>query len=244
MTSKGIEIRELTVSRGGRPVVRNVSLSIEPGQITALLGPNGAGKSSLVLALAGTLKPDSGQVRLDGRELTGQRPEVIRAAGVAAVPEGHQILTDLTVEENLRAAGSYLSQPALAEAVTKALAVFPELEPRVSQRAGSLSGGQQQMLSLAQALVSQPKYLLADELSFGLAPLIVARLMDVVAEIAQSGVGVLLIEQFTTIALQLAHRVYVLDRGEIRFEGSPAEIKANPNVLHDTYLAGKFTAAG
>lgn len=244
MTTTGIEIQELTVSRGGRPVVRKASLSIEPGQITALLGPNGAGKSSLVLAMAGVLQPDSGHVRLGGLDLTGQRPEVIRAAGIAAVPEGHQILTDLTVEENMRAAGSFLPKSALARAVAEALAVFPELEPRVTQRAGNLSGGQQQMLSLAQALISKPKYLLADELSFGLAPLIVTRLMGVVEEIAQSGIGVLLIEQFTTIALKLAHRVYVLDRGVIRFDGSPAEIKANPDVLHDTYLAGKFTAAG
>jgi branched-chain amino acid transport system ATP-binding protein len=244
MTTTGIEIQELTVSRGGRPVVRNASLAIEPGQITALLGPNGAGKSSLVLALAGLLKPDSGQVRLAGLNLTGQPPELIRAAGIAAVPEGHQILTDLTLEENLRAAGSFLSKSALTGAVADALTVFPELKPRLTQRAGNLSGGQQQMLSLAQALVGKPKYLLADELSFGLAPLIVSRLMGVVTEIAQSGIGVLLIEQFTTVALKLAHRVYVLDRGVIRFDGSPAEIQANPDVLHDTYLAGKFTAAG
>ena len=239
----GIEIQGLTVSRGGRPVVREASLSIEPGKITALLGPNGAGKSSLVLALAGVLRPDAGQVRLDGRDLTGQRPEVIRMAGVAAVPEGHQILTELTVEENLRAAGNHLPHLELKKAMAGALGVFPELTPKVAQRAGTLSGGQQQMLALAQALVSRPRYLLADELSFGLAPLIVVRLMEVIVEIAKSGVGVLLIEQYTTIALKLAHRVYVLDRGVIRFDGSPTEIKANPDVLHAAYLAGDFASA-
>lgn len=244
MKTGSLEIQRLTVSRGGRPVIREVSLSIEPGKITALLGPNGAGKSSLVLAIAGVLRPDSGQVRLNGRDLAGQRPEIIRSAGVAAVPEGHQVLTDLTVEENMRAAGSLLSKSELDEAVNNALSVFPELEPRVSQRAGDLSGGLQQMLSLTQALISKPKYLLADELSFGLAPLIVTRLISVTEEIAKSGVGVLLIEQFTSVALKLAQRVYVLDRGVIRFDGSPAKIKANPEVLQATYLTGEFHSFG
>ena len=243
MTARGIEVEQLTVSRGGRPVVRNASLAIEPGKITALLGPNGAGKSSLVLAMAGALKPDSGQVRIDGRAVTGQRPEMIRAAGVAAVPEGHKVLTQLSVEDNLIAAGSMLSKVDLKKAVADALAVFPELEPRSAQRAGTLSGGLQQMVALAQALVSKPRYLLADELSFGLAPLIVSRLMDVIADIARSGVGVLLIEQFTTIALKIAQRVYVLDHGVIRFDGSPAEIKNNPSILHAAYLAGDFNSA-
>jgi branched-chain amino acid transport system ATP-binding protein len=241
--TSGIEVQQLTVSRGGRPVVRNASLVIEPGKITALLGPNGAGKSSLVLAMAGALKPDAGQVQIDGRDVAGQRPEMIRAAGVAAVPEGHKVLTQLSVEDNLLAAGSMLSKADLKKAVSDALAVFPELEPRAAQRAGTLSGGLQQMVALAQALVSKPRYLLADELSFGLAPLIVSRLMDVIADIARSGVGVLLIEQFTTIALRIAQRVYVLDHGVIRFDGSPDELKQNPGILHAAYLAGDFNAA-
>jgi branched-chain amino acid transport system ATP-binding protein len=146
VTARGIEVQQLTVSRGGRPVVHNASLAIEPGKITALLGPNGAGKSSLVLAMAGALKPDAGQVQLDGRDVTGQRPEVIRAAGVAAVPEGHKVLTQLSVEDNLIAAGSMLSKVD-SKAVSDALAVFPELEPRATQRAGTLSGGLQQMVA-------------------------------------------------------------------------------------------------
>ena len=243
-SGSGVEIQGLTVSRGGRPVVREVSLSIEPGKITALLGPNGAGKSSLILAVAGVLKPDAGHVLLDGRDLAGKRPEVVRTAGIAAVPEGHLVLTDLTVHENLMAAGSFLSKAALEEAVGAALTVFPELRPRLAQRAGHLSGGQQQMLALAQALISKPKYLLVDELSFGLAPLIVTRLTQVVEDIAKSGVGVLLIEQFTTVALKIAHRVYVLDRGTIRFDGPPSAIKADSSVLHDAYLAGKFVFSG
>jgi len=235
-----IDIQNLTVSRGGRPVVRDVSLNIKQGKITALLGANGAGKSSLVLGLAGTLPLDKGGVFLDGQNLAHKRPEVIRAAGISAVPEGHQILTDLTVEENLKAAGSSLSKLELKEAVSEALTVFPELEPRLNQRSGTLSGGQQQMLALAQALVGKPRFLLVDELSLGLAPLIVSRLMEVVVAIAKSGIGVLLIEQYTTIALEIANWVYILDRGVIRFSGLPAEVKSNPKILHDTYLAGKF----
>jgi len=244
MALEKIEIKSLTISRGGRPVVRNVSLTIDTGKITALLGPNGAGKSSLVLAIAGALPPDSGQVIHNGQDLAGKRPETVRAAGIAAVPEGHQVLTNLSVQENLMAAGSLLSKPDLKKAVDEALEILPELKPKLSQQAGKLSGGQQQMLSLAQALVSKPQYLLADELSFGLAPLIVDRLMRVIVEIADSGVGILLIEQFTTIALKLAHRAYVLERGVIRFEGSPAEIQANPDILQDAYLAGDFNLDG
>lgn len=236
----GIDIQELTVSRGGRPVVRDASINIKPGQITALLGPNGAGKSSLVLAVAGALPLDQGNVMLNGKNLARQRPDRIRAAGISAVPEGHKILTDLTVEENLRAAGSSLTISELKQAISEALAIFPELEPKLNQLGGTLSGGQQQMLALAQALVGKPKFLLADELSLGLAPLIVNRLMEVIVKIAKSGVGILLIEQYTTIALKIADWVYVLDRGSIRFSGPPADVKANQKILHDAYLAGKF----
>jgi branched-chain amino acid transport system ATP-binding protein len=182
-------------------------------------------------------------VKLGGVDLANKRPEVIRAAGIAAVPEGHQVLTQLTVEENLMAAGSMFSKNDLKKAVTEALVVFPELESKLIQRAGSLSGGQQQMLALAQALISKPGYLLADELSLGLAPLIVSRLIRAIEGIAQSGVGVLLIEQFTTVALNIAHHAYILDRGAICFAGSPAEIKADPSVLHAAYLSGSFASS-
>jgi branched-chain amino acid transport system ATP-binding protein len=236
----GVYVYGLTVSRGGRPVVRDASINIRPGQITALIGPSGAGKSSLVLAVAGVLQPDKGEVLLEGRDFAHKRPEIIRAAGISAVPEGHQILTELTVEENLKAAGSLLSIPDLKQAISEVLAVFPELESKLKARAGNLSGGQQQMLALAQALIGKPRFLLVDELSLGLAPMVVTRLMEVVVEIAKSGVGVLLIEQYTTIALKVAHWVYVLDRGTICFSGPPSEIRANPNILHEAYLAGKF----
>jgi branched-chain amino acid transport system ATP-binding protein len=244
MANEGLEVRALDVSRGGRRVLRQVSLNVEPGRVTALLGANGAGKSTLVLAIAGALPVDAGQVLVDDNDITGQRPEVVRMAGVAAVPEGHQVLTSLTAEDNLIAAGSQLSSTELKQALDYALSVFPELQALLKQPAGTMSGGQQQMVALAQALVTRPKYLLFDELSLGLAPLIVQRLMAVVEQVVEAGIGVLLIEQFTTIALKLAHHVYVLDRGVIYFEGTPAELEANPGVLQDAYLAGKFTTAG
>lgn len=236
--SGGLEIRQLAVSRGGKQVLHGVDLRIEPGKVTTLLGANGAGKSSLVLAVAGVLGATAGSIEADGNRLTGLRPEAVRSLGVAAVPEGHQVLTDLSVEDNLKAAGSHLSRAELASSIEAALDTFPELRARLAQRAGDLSGGQQQMVALAQAIVCRPRYILADELSFGLAPVIVARLVPVITKLAEQGVGVLLIEQFTHIALKLAHYAYVMERGRIRFAGEPEQLRRDPSILHSAYLAG------
>jgi branched-chain amino acid transport system ATP-binding protein len=153
------------------------------------------------------------------------------------VPEGHHVLTDLTVADNLRVAGYNLSRAAMEEGVEAALTTFPELRQRLAQRAGSLSGGQQQMLVLGQAIVARPRYLLADELSFGLAPVIVARLVPVITRLAEQGVGILLIEQYTHIALRIAHHACVMERGSIRFSGAPEALLSNPEILHSAYLA-------
>jgi branched-chain amino acid transport system ATP-binding protein len=235
--SEGLSIQNLTVARGGKQVLHGVDLVIRPGRITTLLGANGAGKSSLVLAIAGALPPSGGKVVLDGKSLTGLRPEIVRGLGVAAVPEGRQVLGDLSVEDNLKAAGSYLNRAALGPAIETALDTFPELRAKLSARSGDMSGGQQQMLALAQAIVAKPRYLLADELSFGLAPVVVARLTPVLQQLAANGIGVLLIEQFTHIALKLAHYAYVMERGRIRFAGEPDELVRNPNILHSAYLS-------
>jgi branched-chain amino acid transport system ATP-binding protein len=235
--TEGLKIRNLSVVRGGKEVLHGVDLDILPGRITTLLGANGAGKSSLVLAIAGALPASGGAIELEGRSLTGLRPEFVRGLGVAAVPEGHQVLGDLDVEDNLRAAGSHLTGAALRPAIATALDTFPELRQKLSARSGDLSGGQQQMLALAQAIVAKPRYLLADELSFGLAPVIVARLTPVLQRLASEGVGVLLIEQFTHIALKLAHYAYVMERGRICFAGEPTELVRNPNILHSAYLS-------
>ena len=230
-----LALRDLTVARGGRPVVQDVSLEIPTGEVTALLGPNGAGKSSLVLAVGGVLRPHGGAVTLDGNDLTGRRPERVRKAGVAVVPEGRRLLSELSVADNLRVATYSLSKEDAKAGLEHAHDLFPELDKRLDLPARSLSGGEQQML-LAQALVSRPSFMLIDELSLGLAPVVVQRLIPTIRTIAQSGVGVLLIEQFATVALDLAERAYVMDRGRIRFSGTADELKAAPDLLHTAYL--------
>jgi len=237
MSGRGLIAEKLTVARGGRAVATAIDLQVRPGQVTALLGANGAGKSSLVLALAGALPAAEGRVVLDGQPLNGLRPEAVRRLGVAAIPEGHRVLSELTVEENLRVAGTHLSNRALGAAVKRAYETFPELRERRDSGAGALSGGQQQMVVIAQAIVSEPKYVLADELSFGLAPVIVARLVPVMTALAAGGVGVLLIEQFTHVALRIAAHVYVMERGRIAFSGEPDELARNPEILNSAYLA-------
>jgi len=233
-----LAISELTVVRGARPVVQGASLEISPGEVTALLGPNGAGKSSLVLAVGGVLRPAGGAVRLGGRDLTGRRPERIRRAGVAVVPEGRRVLSELTVEDNLRVATFSLSPEEARAGRAYAHELFPELDKRLQVPARSLSGGEQQMLVLAQALVSQPRFVLIDELSLGLAPVVLQRLIPTIRAVASAGVGVLLIEQFATVALGLAERAYVMDRGRIRFSGPASELRAAPELLQTAYLPG------
>ena len=229
----------LSVPRGGRPVVREVSFEIPPGEVTTLLGANGAGKSTLVLAIAGVLRPSAGRVLLGELDLTRRSPERIRTAGVAVVPEGRRLLPGLTVEDNLRVATYALSREQAKAGIAHALELFPELEKRWRSQARLLSGGEQQMLVLAQALVSRPKVLLVDELSLGLAPVVVKRLVPTIESVAASGAGVLLIEQFAHLALSLAKTAYVLEGGRIRYSGTAEELKSNPGVLHSAYLAGR-----
>ena len=174
---EALRLEKLTVARGGRPVVRDVSFEIPRGEVTALLGPNGAGKSSLVLAVAGVLPTEHGSIRLGEQELAGRRPERVRAAGVAVVPEGRRLLPELTVEDNLQVATYSLPKALGRERREYALELFPELKPRLTTQRRSLSGGEQQMVVLAQALVSEPKIILIDELSLGLAPVVLKRLI-------------------------------------------------------------------
>src|SRR5919109_1110454 len=223
-----LRLEGVSVARGGRTVVREVSLDIPPGEVTALLGPNGAGKSSLVLAIGGVLRPTGGRVLLTDASSNG--------AGVAIVAEGRRLLPELTVEDNLRVATFSLGRQEATEGIKYALELFPELEKRWDVLARSLSGGEQQMVVLAQALVSRPTTLLVDELSLGLAPVVVKRLVPTLAEVARSGVGVLLIEQFAHVALGLANSAYVLEAGRIRYHGTAAELRDNPELLQSAYL--------
>ena len=236
MSDEKLSLEGLTVARGGRPVVRDVSLDIPRGEVTALLGPNGAGKSSMVLSVAGILPPEAGAVRADGNDLSGKRPEKIRAAGIAVVPEGRRLLGEMTVEDNLEVAIYSLPRSEAKGGIDQALEMFPELEPRLGVPARSLSGGEQQMLVLAQALVSKPRYVLIDELSLGLAPVIVQRLIPRIREVAESGVGVLLIEQFATVALGLSNGVHIMEGGSLRYSGESSELKRKPELLESAYL--------
>jgi branched-chain amino acid transport system ATP-binding protein len=224
--------------------VHEVSLEIPPGEVTTLLGANGAGKSTLVLAIAGVLRASAGSVLLGDEDLTKRRPESIRSAGVAVVPEGRRMLQDLTVEDNLRVATYALSRQDARDGVAYAHELFPHLEVRRGSVARSLSGGEQQMLVLAQALVSRPKVLVVDELSLGLAPIVVKALVPTLEEVAASGVGVLLIEQFAHVALALAKKAYVLEGGRIRYDGTADELQRRPDLLHSAYLRADISPEG
>jgi branched-chain amino acid transport system ATP-binding protein len=236
-----LQLQDLTVERGGRAVVKEVSVEIPAGEVTALLGPNGAGKSTLVLAVGGVLRPKAGSVMLGAagqkpQPITGQRPERIRQAGVAIVPEGRRLLPDLTVEDNLRVASYALSRERAQAGREQVLELFPQLSHRLAALARTLSGGEQQMVVLAQGLISQPRYMLIDELSLGLAPVVVSRLIPVIRTIAEGGTGVLLIEQFATVALGLANQAHIMEGGRIRFSGPASELRANPELLQSAYL--------
>ena len=235
-TAATLKIEELKISRGGKEVLHGISLEVPQGEITTLLGPNGAGKSTMVLAVGGVLRPTGGEVSVAGTSLTKLRPESIRQAGVAIVPEGRRLLSDLTVEENLRVATYALGRDEAKRGIEYAIELFPHLQTRWKAVARTLSGGEQQMVVLAQALVSRPKFMLVDELSLGLAPVVVQRLLPALQEAASQGVGVLLIEQFVHVALGLAKGAYVLEGGRIVYQGTADDLKQHPEKLHSAYL--------
>ena len=228
----------LSIARGPREVVHGVTLDVPAGQVAAMLGPNGAGKSTIALAIASMARVTKGSISLGGVKLTGSRPEKVRAAGVSVVPEGRRLLPELSVEDNLKVATYSLGRAAAAEGLEYSLSLFPELEKRWKIAGRLLSGGEQQMVVLAQALVSRPKVLVVDELSLGLAPIVVKRLVPVLALVAGSGVAVLLIEQFAHVALSLATKAYVLEGGRLRYSGTSQELTDHPDLLHSAYLLG------
>ncbi|MHB1571738.1 MAG: ABC transporter ATP-binding protein [Solirubrobacteraceae bacterium] len=231
-----VMLEGVTVARGGRNVVRAVSLEIPAGEITVLLGPNGAGKSSLVLAMGGVLKPQAGSILLDGGDIAGRRPEKIRQLGLAIVPEGRRLLGELTVQDNIQVAMYTLPRDEAKAGRERALEMFPELRKRLDNPARALSGGEQQMVVLAQALVSKPKFVIIDELSLGLAPVVVQRLIPTIQQVAEAGIGVLLIEQFATVALAMSKGAYVMEGGRIQYSGTAQELREKPELLHSAYL--------
>ncbi|HWM33095.1 MAG TPA: ATP-binding cassette domain-containing protein [Pseudolysinimonas sp.] len=233
--SDALVVEGLVIDRGGREVVHEVDLTARPGEITALLGPNGAGKSSLVLALAGVLKPRAGSVSIGGDGLAGRSPTAIRSAGLATVPEGHRVLKDMSVADNLRVASLLVPRGQRDAAIARVHDLFEELPPLGDRLAGSLSGGQQQMLAIGQALVSEPRFLVIDEMSLGLAPIVVRRLVPALKRIADAGVGVILIEQFTHLALDLATDAYAMAQGRVVVHDTAAALRAKPQWLEQAY---------
>lgn len=228
-------VEQITVAAQGRSAVRGLSLAVEPGGAVAIIGANGAGKSELVLGLAGMLPVTAGRVTVDGQDITNRTPEVIRKSGLAAVPEGHQVLNKLTVDENLRAAGALLGRD-FSTVLSGVYARFPELAERKNQNAGSLSGGQQQMVAICHALMCRPKYLIIDEMSLGLAPLVVKRLIAAIEDLKAEGVGIVLIEQFTDLALSVCGHAIILRNGDVTYSGSAAHLRAHPEDLEKGFF--------
>ena len=244
--SKHLLVRGLEVSYGDVQVLFGVDFEIDEGEIVALLGTNGAGKSTLLKAIAGLVPANKGTVIVDGRDITYAPAHEVTPRGVVLVPGGVGTFPSLTVTENLRAAG-WLGRRDKAQAarrVDEALDVFPELRSRLDDPAADLSGGQQQMLSLAMAFLAKPRLLLIDELSLGLAPVVVERLVEVVREIARQGTTVVVVEQSVNVALTLASEAYFMEKGEIRFHGPTEELLSRPDVLRSVFLEGAASHPG
>ncbi len=222
-------VRDLDCDYGEVPVLRAVSLDVAAGEVLALLGRNGAGKTTTLRAIMGLVRPRAGSVRLDGAELTRLRPHRIPGQGIAYVPQGRRLFPSLTVAENLRM--GLLVRGGGGETLEEVLELFPVLRERLRQRAGTLSGGEQQMLATARALCARPRILLLDEPTEGLMPALVQRLLETVRALRSRGVGILLVEQRIEAALEVADRVVLLETGRVRHEATAGELSAHPDVL-------------
>jgi len=242
--AKHLVVRGLEVSYGDVQVLFGVDFEVDEGEIVALLGTNGAGKSTLLEAIAGLVPANKGTVILDGRDITYAPAHQITPRGVVLVPGGAGTFPSLTVTENLRAAAwlQRRDKKGAAARTQEALDVFPELRNRLADPAADLSGGQQQMLSLAMAFISRPRLLLIDELSLGLAPVIVERLVEIVRGIARQGTTVVVVEQSVNVALTMASEAYFMEKGEIRFHGPTEELLSRPDVLRSVFLEGAAVA--
>ncbi|MCR5613401.1 ABC transporter ATP-binding protein [Treponema sp.] len=234
-----LTIKDLHVSYGGIKALRGIDVEVPDGKIVTLIGANGAGKSTLLRTISGLVKAESGSINLDGKELTTLPINKICAEGVALSPEGRRVFTDLTVQENLKV-GAYLrkDKEEIQKDMEKVYNLFPRLRERSWQYAGTLSGGEQQMLAVGRALMSKPKILMLDEPSLGLAPLIVQQIFDIIREINKQGVTVLLIEQNANMALKVADIAYVIETGAIVLKGSGKELLENDTVK-EAYLGKK-----
>jgi branched-chain amino acid transport system ATP-binding protein len=226
-----LEVRNISVSYGAAPAIVYASLEVSPGDLVVVVGPNGAGKTTLINALAGLHPIDRGSLRMEGRDLSRLSAHRFCDEGIALVPEGRRLFTGLSVKENLEL-GSYRAgaRARRAESMKEVCATFPVLKEKLEAPAGTLSGGQQQMLAIARALMARPRLLLLDEPSLGLAPAIVLEMFRVIRSINARGVAVLLVEQNVAAALEIARRAYVLEEGRIAAQGEPRELAAQPHI--------------
>ena len=231
-----LEISNLVTAYGKIEALKGVSLAVEQGSITCLLGPNGAGKTTLMMTTAGILQPKRGSIRFAGNEIAGRAPHAIVAQGVALVPENRLVFPAMTVIDNLQA-GAYQrgDRAGIDVDIERMFARFPRLKERSAQLAGTLSGGEQQMLAVARALMSRPKLLLMDEPSLGLAPLVVAEIFSIIADLHRDGATIFLVEQNAHMALKVAQHFYLMEQGKVSFSGTPGAL-AEDEVIRRAYL--------
>ncbi len=231
-----LSLKNVHIAYGGIQAVKGISLDVNDGELVTLIGANGAGKTTVLKAIAGLLKPALGVIEYNGESLLGAASHTIARLGLALVPEGRGVFPGLTIEENLQM-GAYLRRDrhAISEDLAMAYTRFPRLKERAKQTAGTLSGGEQQMLAISRALMSRPKLLLLDEPSMGLAPLMVQKIFAVIREVAKQGMTILLIEQNAKLALQISQRAYVMDGGLITIEGASATLLSDARV-REAYL--------
>jgi branched-chain amino acid transport system ATP-binding protein len=233
-----LQVSNLDVRYGPIRAVRDVSLTVEQGEIVGLIGANGAGKSTTMLSIMGVVRPTTGSIHFDGTSLIGMTPESILRRGVAPVMEGRRIFPSLTVEENLRLGAATIKDRSQVEAdISRWCEFFPILGQRLAKPAGNLSGGQQQMLAVARALMASPRLLLMDEPSLGLAPLLVSEVFKLITELRELGMTILLVEQNVRMTLNIVDRAYLLNLGQVEFGGSPDELRGQANIEH-AYLGG------
>lgn len=224
-----LKIENLVVNYGAIQAVKDISFQVEEKSIVTLIGANGAGKSTTLKAIAGLIKPASGKITFNGIDITGADTTKIVAGGIALVPEGRRVFPDLTVLENIKI-GAYMRKDDLSDDINWVYELFPRLKERHWQQAGTLSGGEQQMLAVARALMSKPSLIMMDEPSLGLSPIFVKNIFDIIKEINKSGVTILLIEQNANMALKIADKGYVLETGMITMEGTGKELLVNEDV--------------
>jgi branched-chain amino acid transport system ATP-binding protein len=232
-----LSVRDVVTAYGKIEALRGVTLDVAQGSITCLLGPNGAGKTTLMMTIAGLLKPRRGSIDFAGSPIAGMAPHGIVSAGIALVPENRLVFAGMSVLENLQA-GAYRHREGIAEDIERMFARFPRLKERAAQHAGTLSGGEQQMLAVARALMSRPKLLLMDEPSLGLAPLVVEEIFRIIAELHREGTSIFLVEQNAHMALKVAQHFYLIEQGRVTFSGDPGSL-AEDEVIRRAYLGAR-----